>query len=107
MDIATLEKIASSQYVWAILFIAALFIAYKALKKYISELKSDSIKQQQMIIDLYESHKKESQLREKKLMEHLDRTAKTLDSIEKSISKLELGVEKGFSDVWSHIKRIN
>jgi hypothetical protein len=105
IDLAMLEKLVSSQFVWSILCLIVVIFSARALKVYISELKRDNSAREQKITDLYESHRKESASREKKLMDHLERTTVTLQNIEKSFGSLEHKMQEGFQEVWKHLDK--
>lgn len=95
-EIKIAESIASSQYVFAILFIIVLFVFYKWINKN------------------YEEHKQDSKERENKLMDHLEksnetqeRTSRTLEKIEGSLHSLEKRTDEGFNAVWEQIEKFN
>lgn len=113
-EIGIAEQIASSQYVWAILFIVGIFVAYKATKNYLVDIKQENAAREEEIKELYKEHRLEAKERERDLMNHLEksnesqeRTAQTLERIEKNLNHLEVKVDKGFNDVWSVIENEN
>ncbi len=111
-EVQVAQEIATSQYVFAVLFILLLFVAYRAIKSYLSDIKQENAEREQELKELYKEHKVDAKERETKLMEHLDksnqsqeRTAIALERIEGSLNSLEDKVDKGFSDVWGHLEQ--
>lgn len=120
-DIKIAEQIATSQSVFAILFIGLLYVGYKALKGYLKEVKSENEKREEEnkgrekeIKDLYNEHKSEAKERENKLMEFLEQntesqkqTVVTLNKIEGNLDSLAKRMDEGFSDVWNQFEKID
>lgn len=125
--IQTAEKIASSQFVWAILCFIIAVAFYKIMmhvnKKAEDQAKKydrESKKREQELKDFYAEQRKEYKLdkktameRERQLMVHLERsnesqekTANTLVKIEGSLHSLEKKMDSGFNDVWEHLNQI-
>lgn len=124
LDVQTAEKIATSQSVFAILFVILLFIGYRALKSYLKDMKKESEKREAEIKSLYAEHKEESKQREEEskqrelsLMAHLDRsdksyekTTETLGNIQTSLQSLETKTQKmdtGIDDIWKRLEEID
>lgn len=114
--VETIERVAASQFVWAILCIAILVVAYFAVKAFISRmqieakeekhaLQAESKEREEAIRRLYETQREESKVREERLMSHLEKTTRTLDAISTNLTDLQRQVNNGFEDVWTHLKR--
>lgn len=113
-ELQLIEKIAGSQYVWAILCIIIGFAFYKMMKNSASKIEQKSDKREQDLLGFYKEQQSEAKEREHKLMIHLEksndsqaRTADTLERIEKNLNHLESKVDKGFTDVWDKIEKID
>lgn len=113
-ELQVAEKIATSQSVFAILFIIVLFIGYRALRSYLADIKKENENREQEIKDLYSEHKVESKEREVKLMSFLDKTNEsqnqtviTLNKIENNLDSLAKRMDEGFNDVWDHFEKID
>ena len=123
-DIQIAEQIATSQSVFAILFIILLIVGYRAISKYLKDVKMENDKREKEIKDLYTEHKDESKQREieakereNKLMLHLERsdkshekTTRTLEKIEVSLQSLENKTQKmdiGINDIWKRLDEID
>ena len=102
-DLNVLEKIVQSPFVWAILCLIVAMIYFQTNKADVARLRKQADSRERSITKLYEEHKKESNLREEKLMNHLEKTTHTLENIEKGLSNLESKIEGGFSEVWEQI----
>ncbi|PKR82598.1 hypothetical protein [Heyndrickxia camelliae] len=117
MDVKTVQGIASSEYVFGILFIIGLIVAFRVINAWIKDTKSESKERELKLEKLYEEHKVESLQREKDLMQHLEksnesleRTSRTLDKIEFSLQSLENKTEKmdiGINDIWKRLEEID
>lgn len=106
LGVKTAESIASSQYVWAILFIIGIYLAYRAIKKYIEDLKEENQKREEKVLEIYETQKAESRDREDRLMTHVEKTTETLNDINTSLDKLqdEVRIANGrIDDVWNRV----
>lgn len=111
VEVKTAEQIASSQYVFAILFIILLFVVAKYLANHLKEMKEENGEREKELKVLYTEHKLESKEREQVLMLHLERSnesqeksSNTLEKIEVSLRSLEKRMDEGFANVWEHIK---
>jgi septal ring factor EnvC (AmiA/AmiB activator) len=89
VDYNTINEIATSPSVWAVLCIALAFAVIKVMHK-------QNEKREDVIIKLYEDYRSESKEREQSLMEHLERsdksqteTSETLKQIQLTLSSLE------------------
>ncbi|MGD7047100.1 hypothetical protein FZC83_02455 [Rossellomorea marisflavi] len=110
MNLKTVESIAGSQFVWAILCIIGVYVAYRAVKKYIEDLKTENQKREEKVLEIYEQQKLESKDREDRLMSHVERTTDTLAEINVSMDRLheEVRTANGrIDDVWKHINITN
>jgi len=108
MDLISLEKIVQSQFVWAILCIAVVVIMYKALMRYIEDLKKENQARESKVMDLYDKQRTEGMDREERLMAHLERTTDTLISINDNLENLEKeigNVHLRIDDVWKEVKQ--
>ena len=103
MDIALLEKLVQSPFVWSILCIVVVVVFYRKNENEVARLRKHSDARETSIVDLYEVHKMEANRREEKLMTHLEKTTNTLSHIEKGLTKLENKIDGGFQDVWDQI----
>lgn len=110
VEVSVAERIASSPAAWAILFILLLIGAAKFLQWYVTNVKAESERREQALIGLYEKQRVDSEKRECSLMEHLERTTKSLEDttkslrgIEKNLSGLEQKLNQGLSDIWNHL----
>lgn len=120
-DIKIAEQIATSQSVFAILFIALLLVGYKAIRGYLKEVKTENEKREEEnknrekeIKHLYNEHKTEAKERENKLMNFLDQntesqkqTVVTLSKIENNLGSLAQRMDEGFNDVWNQFEKID
>lgn len=82
MPIEDAEKIAQSQFVWAILFIMFFFIIIGYLIK-------TSDKREKKIMDLHEQSKADSNRREERLMTHLEKTTTELTTITHAVGDIQ------------------
>jgi uncharacterized coiled-coil DUF342 family protein len=107
LDLKTLEQIANSQSVWAIIaFILAIF-GYRTFSNYIQELKDESQQRENKLIELYEKQKIESKEREDKLMEHIQKTTETLDRIDRSLDQMGKDIDRSLDEMGKDIARVN
>lgn len=106
MDIAFLEKLVQSPFLWSILCIIVAVTFFKAIQMEAERLRTQSDAREQSVIKLYEDHKQESTAREERLMNHLDKTTDTLQHIEQGLNKLEGKMDGGFEKVWERIDKI-
>lgn len=88
-ELSIIEKIVSSQFVWAILCIIVVVVLYKAVVSYVKELKAENVKREDNLLDLYEKQKEESVAREERLMAHVEKTTETLSHINDNLEHLE------------------
>lgn len=110
VDFTLLEKVVSSQFTWAILCLIAVIFFYRKMdandKKSdatILKLQEDNKVREDQLFALYEANKKEAAQREKRLMDHLERTTDTLQKIETNLTNLENSMDEGFKDIWRQI----
>lgn len=103
-DIGTVERVASSQFVFAILFIFLLFGVAKVFLSYFKTVKDEAAQREKALINLYEQQRADSKSREENLMAHLDKTTKSLEGIEKNLTNLEQKMNAGLSDIWNHLE---
>lgn len=103
IDLALLEKIVQSPFLWSILCLIIAIAYYRKNETEVSRLRKQSDSREKSLVKLYEDHKKESNIREEKLMNHLDKTTETLGHIEKGLTKLESKMDVGFKDIWDQI----
>lgn len=82
MTIVEAEKIAQSQFAWAILFIMLFLFVIRYLIR-------TSDKREKKIMDLYEQSKINSNKREDRLMSHLERTTEKLSAITHEIGGIQ------------------
>ncbi|RSI88450.1 hypothetical protein [Streptococcus mitis] len=82
MTIVEAEKIAQSQFAWAILFIMLFLFVIRYLIR-------TSDKREKKIMDLYEQSKINSNKREDRLMNHLERTTEKLSAITHEIGGIQ------------------
>lgn len=82
MTIVEAEKIAQSQFAWAILFIMLFLFVIRYLIR-------TSDKREKKIMDLYEQSKVNSNKREDRLMNHLERTTEKLSAITHEIGGIQ------------------
>ena len=82
MPIEEAEKIAHSQFVWAILFIVFFFLI-------IGYLIRTSDKRERKIMDLHEQSKADSNRREERLMTHLEKTTTELTTITHTVGDIQ------------------
>lgn len=113
-EIQVAEKIATSQSVFAILFIIALFVGYRAIKSYLVDMKQENEGREQELKDMYKEHSSDAKERETKLMDFLDKstesqnqTVVTLTKIEGNLDSLAKRMDEGFNDVWTHFEKID
>lgn len=101
-----LEKIVQSPFLWSLLCLVAVLTYYKSSQVQTARLQRQADAREKAITKLYEDHRKESNLREEKLMTHLDKTTQTLGHIEQGLSKIENKMDGGFQEVWEQIESI-
>lgn len=106
MDIAALEKLVQSPFLWSILCLLVVSVYYRGKTSEINRLQTQSDEREKSIAKLYDVHKKESNVREERLMKHLEKTTTTLQHIEKGLTKLENKIDGGFKEVWEQIDNI-
>lgn len=94
MDYQVVSELASSQVVWAILCV---LLAVAVIR----EMRKESVRRENDLINLYEDHRKESKRREERLMDHLDRsnesqeqTTAALKSIQSTLTVMEGRVDR-------------
>ncbi|AKQ08597.1 holin family protein [Bacillus phage vB_BceS-M2] len=106
-EITMIEKIAGSQFVWAIVAIGLGYGIYRAGKAFITNIQEQNTKREEQLFELYEKQKKDSDKRERdikaearerelesrmnqnKLMEHLEKTTETMENISISLESLQ------------------
>ncbi len=89
------ERIAQSQFAWAILFIVLFFVV-------ISYLVRTSDKREQKLMDFHEESKVESRERENRLMTHLEKNTAEMGAITRELG----GIQRKLSDVSNRIEDI-
>jgi uncharacterized protein HemX len=99
VDITLIERIVSSQFVWAIIAIAIGFLFYKEIKQRLDTQKEENAKREEQLIKLYETQKSESREREERLMCHIEKTTETLTMIDTKMEKMDARID----DVWKKI----
>lgn len=82
MPIEEAEKIAQSQFAWAILFIMFFLFMIRYLIR-------TSDKREKKIMDLHEQSKADSNRREERLMNHLEKTTEKLSAITHEIGGIQ------------------
>lgn len=108
IDIVLLEKIAGSQFVWAIICFIMMIFGYRAINRYIANLRDESQEREDRLIALYDTQKEESKEREDKLMNHLDKTTDTLGRIDLSLEQMQKDIDRVNSrvdKVWEKMNR--
>jgi uncharacterized protein YoxC len=109
VNLKTIEAIVSSQFVWAILCIIGIIFAYRVVKKYIEDLKTENQKREEKVLEIYETQKSESKEREERLMCHVEKTTETLNGINKTLETIQGDVRHvngRVDDVWQHVSTI-
>ena len=96
MPIEEAEKIAHSQFAWAILFILFFFLIVGYLIK-------TSDKREKKIMDLHEQSKDDSNRREERLMTHLEKTTEKLSAITHEIG----GITHEIGGIQKEMVRMN
>lgn len=81
-----LESVAKSQYVWAIIALGLGFFVFKSQR-------TDSLRREQKLIDLYGEQKKDSLAREDRLMLHLEKTTEALDAMNDRLYHVEVKLD--------------
>lgn len=105
MSVEVVERIATSQFVWAILCIALATGIYFFFRAHINALATQNEEREKLLFSLYEQQKIESKAREDRLMTHLEKTTETLGAINTNLTDLQKEVKDGFADVWTHLNR--
>lgn len=82
MTIKDAIEIAESQFTWEILFVLLFAIIVTFLIK-------TSSNREKKLMSFYEKSKEESQKREERLMQHLDKTTAELTVISKTVSEIQ------------------
>jgi flagellar motility protein MotE (MotC chaperone) len=132
LDFKAVTGIASSEFVFAILFIASLVFAVRMFKDYIEKNRQETTEREQYIQEMHNKQMDElkdqlklqrddSQKREQELMRHLGKNteqlsknveqmqgiAETIKHIQLNLSKLEDRVEDNFLEVWKELGNKN
>lgn len=110
-DVKVAQQIAESQAAFGILFVI-LFLAVSAAVVYgYRDLKRENEENEAKLLSFYDEQKKESQAREQKLMEHLERTneshertSEALEKINFSLTALEVNMKQRFHEVETEIR---
>lgn len=110
LGIKEIQSIASSEVVFALLFIFGLFVVGRYVVQFIAEMKDENTHRETQIIDLYKEQIANSNNREVELMKHLEKNteqlgniADTLNDVQRNLSKLESRVDDNFKDVWKEL----
>lgn len=103
IDLSLLETIVQSPFLWSILALVLAIVYYRRNETEVSRLRKQTDSREKSLIKLYEDHKRESNFREEKLMNHLEKTTETLEHIEKGLTKLESKMDVGFEAIWEQI----
>ena len=103
-SLSLLESIVQSQFTWALLCLMVVWVFYRKMENNSKDLKEENTRRELQIVSMYEEHKQEAGQREERLMTHLERTTDTLEMMEKNLQKLDEKMDKGFKDVWDHVK---
>jgi uncharacterized protein (DUF58 family) len=96
----TATQIAQSQYVFGILFILLFLGVILAAVWLFRNLRDENAEREAQLKAFYDEQRAESREREKRLMEHLDKTTGTLEKIQQGVAALESSVK----DVWDEVK---
>lgn len=110
LGIKEIQSIASSEVVFALLFIFGLFVVGRYVVQFIAEIKDENTHRETQLIDLYKEQITNSNNREVELMKHLEKNteqlgniADTLNDVQRNLSKLESRVDDNFKDVWKEL----
>lgn len=121
-DMTIVQRVAESQYVFGILFIFLFLAATVAGTWLCKNLLKENDEREQKIIEMHEKrerdllninfdYRKESQGREKKLLEHLEKTtqvqtemSRTIERVQGILSALELSVKEARLEI-SYLKK--
>lgn len=82
MPLETIERIATSQSVWAIVALIVIFLGARYLIK-------TSDKREAKLMDFHEQSKEESNKREDRLMKHLEKTTAEMGAMAREIGGLK------------------
>lgn len=102
--VTVIETILKSELTWGILCLILAVVFYRKMDSNTKELKDENSRREQQIIQMYEVHKQEARQREERLMSHLERTTDTLEKMEKNLQKLDEKMDRGFKEVWDHVR---
>jgi predicted RNase H-like nuclease (RuvC/YqgF family) len=110
IDVKMLSDLASSETLFAVLFLAGLVLVGRYVVQHIRNTEEKSAQRESQLIEIYKEQLDASATREEKLMSHLDKSneqlegvADTLKDIQGNLEKLEHRVESNFHDVWKEL----
>lgn len=123
-DIQTLNDLANSEAVFALLFIAILWLIILYVKNTLTSQKQEETEREQYIMEMHKQReddykqmlkeqREESTAREVRLMDSLDslteqqaEISETLKDVRNSLGTLEGKMERNFTEVWKEMSRI-
>ncbi|RAP26430.1 hypothetical protein C2W64_01974 [Brevibacillus laterosporus] len=123
-DVKTVQQIAQSQYVFSILFVFLFFSVIGAVVWLFNNLHKENREREKKITEMHEKrekellqmnldYKQESQVREQKLMDHLEQTtqaqkelSQTMEKVQQGLSTLEMNVKEVWMEI-KHLKKVN
>jgi septal ring factor EnvC (AmiA/AmiB activator) len=110
MGVKDAQMIASSEYVFAILFILCLFIVGRWAFNFVKEVRDENTGRENKIFEMYDKQLEGSTKREEELMKNLNKNteqlgniADTLTDVQKNLSKLETKVDGDLKEVWKEL----
>lgn len=110
MDLKTLEKLATSEVIFAILFIGGLLFIGRWFLNYMAEQKRENIEREAQLLEIYKDQLSQSAVREKELMQHMGENtvqlksiADTLKGVQDNLFKLEDRVNSDLQGVWKEL----
>lgn len=121
LPISDITKLANSEAVFAVLFIAFLYVGVKQVLKMIDQLRNDEASKEQHIYTIYRDRendykqllvdlRNDTMTREEKLYTNLTgltsqqgEISDTLKDVRDSLGKLENKMDRGFNEVWDAI----
>lgn len=106
-EMQLLEGVVSSQYVWAILCLVIGVTYYRMMKTNATKMEEKSEKKEAELQNFYAEQREESKEREMSLMNHLERSNDSQEKIVDSLERIENRMNKGFSEVWTHLGEID
>lgn len=110
MEIEILENLATSEVLFAVLFIGGLIFIGRWFLIYMAEQKKENDERETQLIDIYKAQIDRSSMRENELMTHLSKNteqlvkiADTLEGVQTNLQRVENRVHEDLQTVWKEL----